>query len=77
MNVIMLRDPLVYCAVLFSFDFYLRGSSIYVYMSVKSFYGNIIDSLLDKSVRAPEEQSVSINTPNNAVARHFGPSLRK
>jgi hypothetical protein len=24
---------LVYCALLFSFDFYLTGSSIYVYMS--------------------------------------------
>jgi hypothetical protein len=33
MNVIMFGGPLVYCALLFSFDFYLIGSSIYVYMS--------------------------------------------
>jgi hypothetical protein len=33
MNVIMLGGVLVYCALLFSFDFYLMGSSIYVYMS--------------------------------------------
>jgi hypothetical protein len=32
-NVIMLGGPLIYCALLFSFDFYLMGSSIYVYMS--------------------------------------------
>jgi hypothetical protein len=31
--VIMLGCPLVYCALKFSFDFYLTGSSIYVYMS--------------------------------------------
>jgi hypothetical protein len=30
---IMLAGPLVYCALLFSFDFYLTCSSIYVYMS--------------------------------------------
>jgi hypothetical protein len=33
MNVIMLGGPLVYCTLLFSFDFYLTGSSIYVCMS--------------------------------------------
>jgi hypothetical protein len=31
--VIMLGGLLVYCALLFSFDFYLMGFSIYVYMS--------------------------------------------
>jgi hypothetical protein len=31
--IIMLGGPLVYCAVLFSTDVYLTGSSIYVYMS--------------------------------------------
>jgi hypothetical protein len=29
----MFGGPLVYCALLFSFDFYLTDSSIYVYMS--------------------------------------------
>jgi hypothetical protein len=33
MNIIMLGGPLVYCALLFSFDFCLAGSTIYVYMS--------------------------------------------
>jgi hypothetical protein len=33
MNVIMLRGLLVYCTLLFNFDFYLTGFSIYVYMS--------------------------------------------
>jgi hypothetical protein len=33
MNVIMLGGPLVYFTLLFGFDFYLTGSSIYVYMS--------------------------------------------
>jgi hypothetical protein len=35
MNVIMLGGPLIYCTLLFSFDFYvyLTGSSIYVYMT--------------------------------------------
>jgi hypothetical protein len=33
MNIIMLGGPLIYCTLLFSFDFYLTGSSIYVYMS--------------------------------------------
>jgi hypothetical protein len=31
--VIMFGGPLVYCALLFSVDFYLTGSSIYVFMS--------------------------------------------
>jgi hypothetical protein len=31
--VIMLKGPLVYCALLFIIDFYLTDSSIYVYMS--------------------------------------------
>jgi hypothetical protein len=29
----MLGGPLIYCTLLCSFDFYLTGSSIYVYMS--------------------------------------------